>query len=291
MNLAGLAINRNYAESIRELEKALGLKLEKEGDFTFDDAWSNNKNEDIFDIYFSPAGTLIIMDTEWASNQWEVENQQSLTFIIETVSMTFNFIYCEGKEEKRNIVELNGERLMDSGSRLPVEEDNKDIENMIYAQISKIIEEDCMSIEPDAKIIRYKLIKEEASQNQEKPAAEQTEAPRPEKVPHIPPKTSGKTDAYYQRAKKIDTEPHLSSKILPLVFFVLLWIIPFAVLTPPFSNGLFFFLFFSGFVFIPVFYLWFMYSAFPKIMDKYFVPAVIFLIFLVTLYGFLLIIR
>ena len=117
-NLSGLAINTNYESEFDNLQKELGWNLEKQAEIDFETASSNWKDDGICDAYFSEKGTLLFISMDMCTESWPLKKDNSLTFALSETSMAFNINYCENGIEKRSIMEVNDQRMRDTGEKL-----------------------------------------------------------------------------------------------------------------------------------------------------------------------------
>lgn len=158
-NLSGLAINKNYESEFDNLQKELGWNLEKQSEIDFETASSNWKDDGICDAYFSEKGTLLFISMDMCTESWPLKKDNSLTFALSETSMAFNINYCENGIEKRSIMEVNDQRMQDTGEKLDIEEKSADTSEIIWNQIEVVIGKSFWSIEPDEKSVRYVFAK------------------------------------------------------------------------------------------------------------------------------------
>lgn len=154
-NISGLAINKNYESDFGMLQRELGWNLEKESEIDFETASSNWKDEGICDVYFSEKGTLMFMSIDMCAESWPLKNENTLSFALSETSMAFNVNYCEKGIEKRAIMEVNGERMLDKGEKLDVETLSEDTSEIIWNQMGEVIGKSFWDIEPDERATRY----------------------------------------------------------------------------------------------------------------------------------------
>ena len=160
-NISGLAINKNFQNDFDQLQNKLGWYLKKQSEIDFDIASSNWKEEGICDVFYTEKGTLLFMDIDMCTESIEIEGLDTLTFGISETSMTFILNYCENGIEKRTIMESDGERFEDDGTKLEVEETSEDTSEIIWSQIEQVIGRSFWSIEPEECAVRYIFFTEE----------------------------------------------------------------------------------------------------------------------------------
>lgn len=154
-NVSGLAINKNYESEFDQLQKELGWNLEKQSEINFETASANWTEDGICDVYFTENGTLIFIGMDMCTDSFPLKNDNTLTFALSETSMAFNINYCEKGIEKRSIMEVNDDRMIDEGEKLEVEEKSEDTSEIIWNQIEKVIGKSFWDIQPNEKAIRY----------------------------------------------------------------------------------------------------------------------------------------
>jgi hypothetical protein len=158
-NISGLAINKNYESEFNNLQKELGWNLEKQAEINFETASSNWKDDGICDAYFSEKGTLLFVSMDMCTDSWPLKNDSTLTFALSETSMAFNINYCENGIEKRSIMEVEEQRMKDTGEKLKVEEKSADTAEIIWNQMEVVIGKSFWSIDPGEKAVRYVFVK------------------------------------------------------------------------------------------------------------------------------------
>jgi hypothetical protein len=154
-NISGIAINKNYENDFESLQKQFGWNLIKQEEIVFEDASSNWKEEQICDVYFCETGTLIFINMEMCTESWSLTNNNTFTFALSETSMSFCVYYCENGVEKRSIMEFEGERPVDEGEKLAIEEESEDTSEIIWNQMGVVLGKPFWDIEPDEKAVRY----------------------------------------------------------------------------------------------------------------------------------------
>jgi hypothetical protein len=158
-NISGLAINKNYESEFNNLQKELGWNLAKQAEINFETASSNWKDDGICDAYFSEKGTLLFVSMDMCTDSWPLKNDSTLTFALSETSMAFNINYCENGIEKRSIMEVEEQRMKDTGEKLEVEEKSADTAEIIWNQMEVVIGKSFWSIDPGEKAVRYVFVK------------------------------------------------------------------------------------------------------------------------------------
>lgn len=156
-NISGIVINKNYKDKLPALQKDLGLDIEFVEEINFETASANWKDEGICDIYFSEQGTLLFVNMDMCIEPWSIETGNTLTFALSEISMAFCLNYCEGRNLKRSIMEVNGKRMSEEGEQLAVEATAPDTSEIIWAQLGAVLGQTFWNIEPEEKAYRYKL--------------------------------------------------------------------------------------------------------------------------------------
>ncbi|MCZ8216409.1 MAG: hypothetical protein O9262_09240 [Cyclobacteriaceae bacterium] len=161
-NVSGLVINQNYENNFEDLQKKLGWNLKKEGEINFETASSNWKGEDICDVYFSEKGTLMFMSLEMCAQPWLLKEANTLTFVLSETSMIFSLNYAVNGVLVRTILEVEGNRMKETGEKLAIEKKSEDTSAIIWNQIEVVLGKSFWSIEPSEKADRYLFSKDMA---------------------------------------------------------------------------------------------------------------------------------
>jgi uncharacterized RDD family membrane protein YckC len=169
-NISGIAISKNYKDSMEDLQRAFHWKLDGPYDINFETASANWKDEGICDVYFTPRGTLLFVNVNLCDEAWSIQDGNTLTFALSETSMAFNFNFCEGNTLKRSIMEVDGDRLNDTGEKLPAENGAADTSEVIWKQLEAVLGKRFWDIGPDEKAFRYRFVKKEQVAPQEKNA-------------------------------------------------------------------------------------------------------------------------
>ncbi|MBE8727316.1 hypothetical protein [Flavobacterium hungaricum] len=154
-NFSGIAINKSYKDNFEELQEELGWTLEKTEDIDFETASANWKDEGICDVSFSDTATLLFVSMDLCTRMHYLENANVFTFALSETSMAFYIGYTENGEEKREIMEVEGDRMTDDGEPLTAEENQDDTSEIIWNQIGVVLGEDFWERAHDEKAYRY----------------------------------------------------------------------------------------------------------------------------------------
>lgn len=157
-NISGIATNRNFKNNLTELQKQFGLKLNFIEEITFEKASENWKEEGVCDIYFSEYGTLLFVNMNSCIDPWSIENGDTLTFTLSEMSMAFSLNYCEGRKLKRSFMDMNDNKIFETGEKLKVEENTSDASEIIWKQLEGVLGKSFGNIEPEETAYRYKLV-------------------------------------------------------------------------------------------------------------------------------------
>ncbi|MFB9077703.1 hypothetical protein ACFFLS_00665 [Flavobacterium procerum] len=154
-NFSGIAINKNYKDNFEELQEKLGWTLEKTEEIDFETASANWKDEGICDVSFDENATLLFVSMDRCTNLHYLEDAAVFTFALSETSMAFYLGYSENGEEKREIMEVEDDRVTDDGEPLKAEENEDDTSEVIWNMIGEVLGEDFWSRAHDEKAYRY----------------------------------------------------------------------------------------------------------------------------------------
>lgn len=154
-NISGLVINKNYEDSIVNLQEILDYELIFEKEIDFEEASENWKSDEFCDIYFTEKGTLIFLSFEKAGFDFPINNQNALSFVLSEMSMTFAINYTENKKLIRSIVETEDQIVENTGDPFPFEDQETDKSELIYHLIQKTLGKSFWDIELNEKCYRY----------------------------------------------------------------------------------------------------------------------------------------
>ena len=156
-NISGIAIDKNYENDFVSLQNQLGWNLEKVTEIDFETASANWTDDKICNVYFTKTGTLIFIGMENCEQSFNLKNDHVLTFALSETSMVFNINYSEKGVEKRSIIEVNDERVEDSGEALAIEKDSEDTSEIIWNQIEVLLGKRFFDIELEEKATQYRF--------------------------------------------------------------------------------------------------------------------------------------
>jgi hypothetical protein len=164
-NISGLVINKNYQKNFDELQNTLGWNLRKGEEIDFETATSNWKEENYCDVYFSENGTIIFLNIDYCTEGHPLDNLNTLTFGYSEVSMTFLLDYFKKGIEYRSIMEVDGERIVDEGKKLEVEEKSEEVSEIIWNQIEVVLGKNFHEIDNSEIAHRYYFVQNESTNN------------------------------------------------------------------------------------------------------------------------------
>lgn len=157
-NISGLVIDKNYQNDLNQLEEILGEKLNFEKGVPFEEGSENWKDDNYCDIYFSETGTLIFISMERAAFEFKIKQQKAFSFALSEMTMTFAVNYTDNTEIIRSFAETeDGTRHQEVGKKLPFEENESDVSELIYHLIEKTLGKTFWSIDLEEKCFRYKF--------------------------------------------------------------------------------------------------------------------------------------
>lgn len=154
-NIAGIVINHNYDNKIEELGKKLNLNLSFKGDISYEEAVANWKDEGVCDIYFTEQGTLMFLPFSRLADTYSIEDQNILYFGYSESMMVFSLEYYENGVLRRNVVESDGEIMVENGEPLPEEESNSELSELIFDKIENILGKSFWAIDFEEKSYSY----------------------------------------------------------------------------------------------------------------------------------------
>ncbi|MFT4761840.1 MAG: hypothetical protein ACI9XO_001442 [Paraglaciecola sp.] len=149
-------IDRNHDGKLEELQDALGWHLEKVEEINFEIASESWKDGDICDIFFTERGTLIFTSMEMY-DACKIADRRTLSFVYSEISMAFQVQYYENGILKRSIMEVEGNRMMDEGKKLDIEEKSKNTADIICNKVEFFLGKDFWEIEEEEVATRFKL--------------------------------------------------------------------------------------------------------------------------------------
>ncbi|MGB1037360.1 MAG: hypothetical protein ACPGYY_01855 [Bacteroidia bacterium] len=154
LNISGIVIDKNYENSLTELETILDQKLVFEKEITFEDSLESWKEDTYCDVYFSKKGTFILTSMDMGGFEFYADNQTILSFILSEMTMMFTINYTKNNELIRSIMESE-EMNEDVGKPFDFEKDEDDKSELIYHLIEKTLGESFYDIDIEVKCFRY----------------------------------------------------------------------------------------------------------------------------------------
>ncbi len=162
-NIAGLLINKNYKNNLNELEEIIGEKLIFDKEVVFEEGSENWKEANYCDIYYSEKGTLIFLSMERSGFEFYAKENDTLSFVLSEMTMTFSVNYVKKGKLIRSIVESEGDLLENEGTPLEFEKSEDDKSELIYYLFEKTLGESFYDIDLEAKCYRYKFAENQSS--------------------------------------------------------------------------------------------------------------------------------
>lgn len=159
-SISALAINKNLQNEVEKLSDILGFELVLEEEIDFETASQSYSEEELIDVYFGELGTLVFCHEDLSVNEsYKHPDFQILTFAHSETSMISYLNFTENAKSKRTILEFEGERSIDEGNSLPIEEEEMDTAELIWAQFEEVFGESFWDIEPNGIVHRFQLIR------------------------------------------------------------------------------------------------------------------------------------
>lgn len=154
LNISGLVIDKNYENSIVELESVIGQKLAFEKEVIFEEAIESWKEDSYCDVYFSEYGTFVLLSMETGGFDFYANNQTAFSFVLSEMTMLFTINYTKNDKLIRSIMESE-EMNEDEGEPFEFEKNEDDKSELIYHLIEKTLGESFYDIDLEAKCYRY----------------------------------------------------------------------------------------------------------------------------------------
>lgn len=158
-NISGIAFSTNLKENKQLLEEKLGFQIEFEKDISFEEAFSNFKDEHFVDICFSDNGTLVFMSEPPILKKNKTLGISALTFGVNETSMAFLFDYFKNGDEVRSKVVYNYEIMSEKGEMLEAERNSEDVTEQVFQLINEVSGFDLNTIDLGRRSQRYKILK------------------------------------------------------------------------------------------------------------------------------------
>lgn len=161
LHISALAINENFQNELEKLSDILGFELVLEEEIDFETASQSYLEEELIDVYFGELGTMVFCNEDLSvSESYKHPDLQILTFAHSETSMISYLNYTENTKSIRTILEFEGERSIDEGNSLPIEEEEEmDTAELIWAQFEEVFGESFWDIDPNAIVHRFQLIR------------------------------------------------------------------------------------------------------------------------------------
>ena len=166
-NIAGLVINQNYDKDINKLSKDLKWGIEIVEEITFEEASSNWTPEGEFQLYFSDKATMIFFPHDWVAEQYRSKTADTLNFAYSETAMAFQVDLFKNGKLVRSIFEHEGDRKMQIGERLELENGNDTADGLTFALIDELLGEKFGAIDLGEKSFKCRKIKYEETDEKE----------------------------------------------------------------------------------------------------------------------------
>lgn len=158
-NLSGITINKNFNGSTEELIKHIKWPLEYVKEVTYEESSTAYHDDDVFDIFFSKSGTLILSISPDDINPLISKDCEVLRFMISETTMAFFFDKYVDGVNRREYFEHEGEVKNDLGTPLKEELNEEDAMEKTMNIIQNIFGENLYDFELSTKGHRYKKVK------------------------------------------------------------------------------------------------------------------------------------
>ena len=157
-NISGMVIDNNFNKSIDEFEDAMHWGIEVIEEINFEQASANWTPDETVNVYFSEKATMIFYPFEWSLEPDHPQNVNSLGFAYSETSMTFAVSYLDSYGNYRFFIENEGERQLESGTPLPLENEFPTADGLIFKLFDVLLDQSFFTIEPNEKAYRCKKI-------------------------------------------------------------------------------------------------------------------------------------
>ena len=153
----GIAINKNYQETIEEVSQIFDMKLTLKEEIYFENAMSSHKPDDTCDIYFSENCTIVFLSEpiQLSLNKLSIDRQIA-SFMVSETAMVLDLDISKNQENIRYMTEFNNDRMEDEGNKFEGEGEDDGME-VVFKGIANTINKSFWGIEPDEKAYRYAI--------------------------------------------------------------------------------------------------------------------------------------
>lgn len=160
LNLAGIAINNDFNKNIEQLGDAFewAIDIIDESEFEKSISIFSSNEKDIFYVYFTDSGTLILNPYEWAIEEYHPTDAKSLCFGISETTMNFFFSYQFEISKIRTFFEDEGKKKREIGEPLEIEKQFPEASQLIFKLIEDLIGISFHSIEYNEKVHKCKRL-------------------------------------------------------------------------------------------------------------------------------------
>lgn len=141
LNLAGIAIDKNFSKNIEQLGEAFewAIDIIDESEFGKSMSIFSSNDKDIFYVYFTDSGTLILNPYEWAIEEYHPTDAKSLCFAFSETTMNFFFSYQHQISKFRTFIEDEGKKTREMGEPLEIEKQFPEASQLIFKLIEDLI--------------------------------------------------------------------------------------------------------------------------------------------------------
>lgn len=160
ISIAGIAIDKNFDKDLTRLGEAFEWAIDKIENVGFSAALSSfsSNEKDIFYIYFTDKGTLILNPFEWAIEEYHTTEAKSLCFAFSEISMNFFFSYQHEHSKFRKFIEDEGQKKSEMGEPLEIEKQFPEASGLIFKLIEDLIGANFHSIDHDEIVYKCKKL-------------------------------------------------------------------------------------------------------------------------------------
>lgn len=141
LNLAGIAIDKNFNKNIEQLGEAFEWAIEIIDISEFGKSMSifSSNEKDIFYVYFTDNGTLILNPYGWAIEEYHPTDSKSLCFAFSETAMNYFFSYQYEISMFRTFIEDEGKKKREMGEQLEIEKQFPEASRLIFELIEDLI--------------------------------------------------------------------------------------------------------------------------------------------------------
>lgn len=157
-NISGMVIDNNFNKCIDAFQDGMQWGIEVVEEINFEQASANWTPDDTVNIYFSEKATMIFYPFEWTLEPDHPQNVNSLGFAYSETAMTFAVSYLDEKGNYRFFIENEGERQLESGTPLALEQEFPTADGLIFKLFDVLLDQSFFTIESNERAYRCKKI-------------------------------------------------------------------------------------------------------------------------------------